>query len=249
MGKLSGKTTIITGATSGIGLNTAKLFLEEGANVVLTGRSQQKLDNLKDQLNGNFHLVHAEASSLRDSKKLMEETETKFGKIDVLFVNAGIFAMHPVIGFPEELYDDVFNINTKGAFFTAQAAIPHLSEGANIIFNTSIASVKGTAGAMAYAASKAALRSIVRTMAGELGPMGIRVNALAPGPIETPIWDKTGMTEDQITEYAARTSKKIPLKRFGKAHEVAKSALFLATADASYISGIELVVDGGMTQI
>lgn len=249
MGRLSGKTTVITGATSGMGLDTAKLFLSEGANVVLTGRSQEKLDKLHNQLEGNYHLVKADAASLSDSIYLANETVKKYGKIDVLFVNAGIFATQLVPEISEEFYDNVFDINTKGAFFTAQAALPHLNQGANIIFNTSVSNEKGVPGALAYAASKAALRSIVRTMARELGPQGIRVNALSPGPIDTPIWDKTGMNEEQIAGYTAKVSKSIPLKRFGHGNEVAKSVLFLATSDASYITGIELVVDGGMTQV
>ena len=249
MHNFSGKTIIVTGATSGMGLDTAKSFLAAGANVVLTGRSQEKLDALRGDLTGNFHLVKADAASLQDSQRLIEETVSRFGKVDVLFVNAGIFAAQPVAVFEEQLYDSIFNINTKGAFFTAKAAIPHLNAGANIIFNTSVSNVKGMPGVSAYAASKAALRSIVRTLAAELGPQGIRVNAISPGPIETPIWSKTNLTEEEINGFASGVSSQVPLGRFGRGQEIADSVLFLASDHASYINGTELAVDGGMTQV
>ena len=249
MHNFSGKTIIVTGATSGMGLDTAKSFLAAGANVVLTGRSQEKLDALKENLSGNYYLVKADAASLQDSQRLMEETVSRFGKIDVLFINAGIFAAQPVALFEEELYDNIFNINTKGAFFTAKAAVPHLNAGANIIFNTSVSNVKGMPGVSAYAASKAALRSIVRTLAAELGPQGIRVNAISPGPIETPIWSKTNLTEEEINGFASGVSSQVPLGRFGRGQEIADSVLFLASDHASYINGTELAVDGGMTQV
>ena len=249
MHNFSGKTIIVTGATSGMGLDTAKSFLAAGANVVLTGRSQEKLDALRDQLSGNYLLVKADAASLEDSRRLVKETVDHFGNVDVLFVNAGIFAAQPVAAFEEDLYDNIFDINTKGAFFTAKETIPHLNPGSNIIFNTSVSNVKGMPGVSAYAASKAALRSIVRTLAAELGPQGIRVNAISPGPIETPIWSKTNLTEEEINGFASGVSSQVPLGRFGRGQEIADSVLFLASEHASYINGTELAVDGGMTQV
>lgn len=249
MSRFSGKTVIVTGATSGMGLDTAKAFLKEGAKVVLTGRSQEKLDALEGQLKGNYLLVKADASSILDSQSMIDKTVEKFGNIDVLFINAGVFAAQPVATFEEELYDNIFDINTKGAFFTSKAAIPYLNKGANIIFNTSVSNVKGMPGVSAYAASKAALRSIVRTLAAELAPERIRVNAVSPGPIETPIWSKTNLTEKEIEGFAAGISSQVPLGRFGKSEEIANSVLFLASQEASFINGIELPVDGGMTSI
>ena len=249
MSKLNEKVAIITGATSGMGLATAKLFLQHGAKLVLTGRSQEKLDRLHHELDGDFLLLRADAASLSDSKRVIEQTVEKFGKIDVLFLNAGIFGAYPVAEFDEVFYDDIFNINTKGPFFTTKLAIPHLNQGASIIFNTSVSNVKGMPGVSAYAASKAALRSIVRTLAAELGPQEIRVNAISPGPIETPIWNKTNLSEEEIEGFASGISGQVPLGRFGKEQEVAETALFLASTGASYISGAEIAVDGGMAQV
>ena len=249
MSSLNGKVVIVTGATSGMGLTTAKEFLAQGAKVVLTGRSQEKLDALNDQLSGDYLLVKADAASLADSQALVEKTVAHYGTLDVLFLNAGIFKAIPVAQYTESVYDDIFDINTKGPFFTAKAAIPYLQSGANIIFNTSVSNVKGMPGVSAYAASKAALRSIVRTLAAELGPQGIRVNAVSPGPIETEIWSKTNLTEDEINGFASGVSGQVPLGRFGQGNEIAKSVLFLASDDASFINGAELAVDGGMAQV
>lgn len=249
MSKLQGKTAIITGATSGMGLVTAQLFLKEGANVVLTGRSTEKLERLEQELEGNFLLVRADAASASDSKSLIEQAVAKFGKIDILFINAGIFKALPVADLTEQVYDDIFNINLKGPVFTVQAALPHFNKGASILLNTSVSNVKGMPGVAAYGASKAALRSFARTLAAELADQNIRVNAVSPGPIETPIWEKTNLTQEQIEGFASGVSSQVPLGRFGKAEEVAKAALFLVSEDASYITGAELAVDGGMTQV
>ena len=249
MTKLDGKVAVITGATSGMGLTTAKLFLQQGARVVLTGRSQEKLDRVAKELSGDFLLIKANAASLADSKHLIDQTVSTFGNIDILFLNAGIFGAYPVVEFDEKFYDEVFNINTKGPFFTTKLAIPHLNPGASILFNTSVSNVKGMPGVSAYAASKAALRSLVRTLAAELGPQGIRVNAISPGPIETPIWQKTNLTDEQINGFASGVSGQVPLGRFGKEEEIAETALFLASNGASYINGAEIAVDGGMAQV
>lgn len=249
MTKLSGKVAIVTGATSGMGLDTAKLFLKEGAKVVLTGRSQQKLDALKDELTGDYLLVKADAASSTDSHSLIKQTVDTFGKIDILFLNAGIFKAIPIGSLDEAQFDEIYNINVKGPLFTVNTAVPYLNEGASVIFNTSVSNVKGMPGVSIYGSSKAALRSIVRTLAAELAEKGIRVNAVSPGPIETPIWGKTNLTEEQIEGFAAGVSGQVPLGRFGKGEEIAKTVLFIASDDASFITGSEIPVDGGMAQV
>ena len=249
MKKLENKVAVITGATSGMGLVTAKLYLEQGAKVVLTGRSQEKLDALKNELTGEFLLVKADAASLTDSQKLIDVTVDKYGKIDILFLNAGVFEALPVGSISEEHFDKIYNINVKGPLFTINAAVDHLNDGASVLFNTSVSNVKGMPGVSVYGSSKAALRAMVRGLAAELAPRNIRVNAVSPGPIETPIWSKTNLSEEQIEGFASGVSAQVPLGRFGNSHEIAKTALFLASSDSSYITGAEIPVDGGMTQV
>ncbi|MEM9868457.1 MAG: SDR family oxidoreductase [Bacteroidota bacterium] len=249
MKKLENKVAIVTGATSGMGLQTAKQYLEEGAKVVLTGRSQEKLDTLDSELTGDYLLVKAEASSVADSKDLISKTVAHFGKIDILFLNAGIFRLETIDGLTEEIFDEVHNINVRGPVFTVQAAYEHLNEGASIIFNTSVVNIKGFGGMTAYASSKAALRSVVRTLATEFGPKGIRVNAIAPGPIDTPIYGKHNVPQENIDAMASNFPSLVSLGRFGSADEVANTALFLASSDSSYITGAEIPVDGGFAQV
>lgn len=249
MKKLENKVAIVTGATSGMGLETAKRYLEEGAKVVLTGRSQEKLDALKSELSGDYLLVKAEASSTADSKDLIAKTVEHFGKIDVLFLNAGVFRLETIDGLTEEIFDEVYSINVRGPVFTVQAAYEYLNEGASIIFNTSVVNIKGFGGMTAYASSKAALRSIVRTLAAEFGPKGIRVNAIAPGPIDTPIYGKHNVPQENIDAMASNFPSMISLGRFGNSEEIATTALFLGSSDSSYITGAEIPVDGGFAQV
>ncbi len=249
MSKLNGKVAIVTGATSGMGLDTAKLFLEEGAKVVLTGRTLEKLKAIEDQLSGDYLLQPAEASSIEASKELIQKTVNHFGKIDVLFLNAGIFRLEGIGGLTEEIFDEVYAVNVKGPLFTVNEASSSLNEGASVIFNTSITNVKGFPAMAAYASSKAALRSITKTLAAELGGRGIRVNSLSPGPINTPIYGKHNVDQQQIDDMAGSFPSMVPLGRFGEGKEVASVALFLASEDASYITGAEIPVDGGFAQV
>lgn len=249
MGRLANKVAIITGATSGMGLDTAKLFLAEGAKVVLTGRNQEKLDALKNELTGDFLLVKAEASSVRDSKALIKQTVDTFGKIDILFLNAGVFKALPLGQLSEKHFDEIYDINVKGPLMTANEAINDINDGGTIIFNTSVSNVKGMPGVSVYGSSKAALRSVVRALAVELAPRNIRVNAVSPGPIETPLWGKTNLTEEEMGGFVEGVSGQVPLGRFGQGTEIAKTVLFLASSDASFITATEVPVDGGMAQV
>src|SRR6202049_3394969 len=249
MKRLEGKVAVVTGGNSGIGLATAKRLQDEGARVAISGRNQQTLDEAVNTIGNGVLAVQADVSKLSDVDKLYAQVSKKLGKIDVLFVNAGIAKFAPFAETSESTYDEQFDINIKGAYFTIQKALPFLNDGASIILNTSVVSSKGTAGASAYSATKAALRSLARTAAAELVGRGIRVNAVAPGPIVTPIFGKTGLPKEAIEEFAKETISKIPMKRFGQPEEVAGTVAFLASQDASYITGVEINVDGGLGQI
>jgi NAD(P)-dependent dehydrogenase (short-subunit alcohol dehydrogenase family) len=249
MKRLEGKVAVVTGGNSGIGLASAKRLQEEGARVAIAGRSQETLDDAAKALGRDALAIQADVSRLEDIDKLYSTVGKKFGKIDVLFVNAGVAKFAPFSETGESLYDENFSTNTKGAYFTIQKAIPHLNDGASIILNTSVAGTKGTEGTSAYSAAKAALRSLARTAAAELAPRGIRVNAVAPGPIATPIFGRTGLPQDAVEAFAKDISAKVPMKRFGQPEEVAGAVAFLASSDASYITGEELHVDGGLGQI
>ncbi|HEY2547814.1 MAG TPA: glucose 1-dehydrogenase [Candidatus Acidoferrum sp.] len=249
MKRLEGKVVVITGGNSGIGLASAKRLQEEGGRVVIAGRSQKTLDEAAKTLGNGVLAIQADVSKLADIDKIYAAVEKKFGKIDVLFVNAGVAKFAPYSETTEAIYDENFSTNVKGAYFTIQKAIPHLNDGASVILNTSVAGIKGTEGASAYSATKAALRSLARTSAAELVGRGIRVNAVAPGPIVTPIFGRTGLPQEAIDGFAKEIITKVPMKRFGQPEEVAGVVAFLASSDASYITGVELNVDGGMGQL
>jgi NAD(P)-dependent dehydrogenase (short-subunit alcohol dehydrogenase family) len=247
MARFSKKTAVITGGSTGIGLATAKHFAREGGKVVITGRNAELLRRVAAELGPEVVTVVADSSKLDELDRLVDVVKG-IGGIDFFFVNAGIAHMAPLEAESETSYDEVLSVNTKGAYFTMQKLAPHIREGGSVVFNTSVANVKGFPAMSAYSASKAALRSLVRTFAAELLPRGIRVNAVSPGPIETPIFDKMGIPEASKADTAKNLLQMVPMKRFGHADEVANATLYLAF-DATFTTGAELPVDGGLSQL
>ncbi|MFF7753181.1 glucose 1-dehydrogenase [Streptomyces sp. NPDC007971] len=242
MGKLQGKVAVITGGTEGIGLATAKLFVEEGAYVFITGRRQKQLDDAVKEIGGTVSGVQGDVAELADLDRLYETVKAK-GRIDIVFANAGLGEFASLEDATEAHFDKIFNINVKGAFFTVQKALPLLNEGASVILTGSVASVKGTPEFSVYGASKAAIRNFVRGWTVELKDRRIRSNVLSPGPIETPL------VAMQPQDAIAKIASTIPMGRMGQPDEVAKAALFLASDDSSFVTGIELFIDGGRAQI
>ena len=249
MARLTGKVAVVTGGNSGIGLATAKRFREEGAKVVISGRDQRTLDEAVKTIGGEVVAVRADVAKLSDLDKLYRTVSEKFGRIDVLFANAGIAKFAPLAESTEALYDETFNINVKGVYFTIQKALPLLNDGASIIINSSVASESGVADTSIYSATKAAIRSFARTLTAELVGRGIRINVVSPGPIRTPIFGRNGLSQDQIDDVARMLVSKVPMNRFGQPEEVADTVLFLASQEASYITGVDINVDGGMGQV
>lgn len=247
--RFEGKTVVITGGNSGIGLATAKLFHAEGAKLAISGRDQKTLDEAVKTIGNGTLAVKADVSKLEDIDKLYAQVTAKFGKIDALFANAGIAKFAPAADSNEELFDETFDINVKGLFYTVQKALPLLNNNAGVVLNSSIVSSKGNPGSTVYSASKAAVRSFARTFAAELVDRGIRVNVVSPGPIKTPILEKGGMPQAALDAFAENIKARIPMKRFGTPEEVGRAVLFLASDEASYITGVELNVDGGGGQI
>src|ERR1700758_5582989 len=249
MARLTGKVAVVTGGNSGIGLATAQRFHEEGAQVVISGRDQKTLDQAVKTIGGNVIAVRADVAKLADLDRLYKTVADKFGKFDVLFANAGIAKFAPVTETNETFFDEIFDINVKGVFFTIQKALPLLNDGGSIIINSSVVNETGAAGASVYASTKAAVRSFARTLTTELVDRGIRVNVVSPGPITTPIFGRTGLPQEAIDEFAREAQTKVPMKRFGKPEEVADTVAFLASSEASYITGVDINVDGGMGQV
>ncbi|MEP5341351.1 MAG: SDR family oxidoreductase [Algibacter sp.] len=249
MGKLEGKIAIITGGTSGIGLASAQEFINNGAKVVIFGRGQDALDAAVKQLGSNSHAVKGDVTNQSDLDRLFSETKSKFGGVDVLFINVGKGKLAPVADTDEAFFDDMMNVNFKGSYFTLQKGIKNLNPKASVIITTSWLNEIGFGGSSLLSASKAALRSVVRVASAELAEEGIRVNAVSPGPIGTPFWGKIGLPDDVLTGAAEAITGQTALKRFGTPEEVAKAVLFLASDDSSYMIGEEIAVHGGINSI
>jgi NAD(P)-dependent dehydrogenase (short-subunit alcohol dehydrogenase family) len=250
MSKLNGKIALVTGGTSGIGLASAQELVKEGAYVFITGRRQSSLDDAVKKIGQNVTAVQSDVSNLDDLDKLYDVIKKDKGRLDILFANAGGGTMLPLGSITEEHFDSTFNTNVKGLVFTVQKALPLMSKGASIILTASTTSVKGTAAFSIYSASKAAVRSLARCWTLDLKGRGIRVNAVSPGPTHTPGLTDLGGTDpvkqQGLLDYMA---SQVPMGRLGTAEEIAKAVVFLASSDSSFITGIELFVDGGIAQV
>lgn len=245
MSKLTNKVALITGGNSGIGLATAKLFKDQGAKVIITARSSETYEKAKLEYGALFDVVQADVSKIADIDRLYDHVKTKYGKFDILFANAGIANFTPTLEVTPEYFDNQFNTNVKGLYFTVAKAIPLLNKGSSVVLTASVAATKGFAGSSVYSATKAAVRNFARSWTAEFPVSDIRFNVLSPGPIATPILDKMGLSLESQNHFAGLT----PVKRLGQPEEMAKAALFLASDDSSYVVGAELMADGGFGQI
>jgi len=249
MGKLSNKVALVTGGNSGIGLATAQRFALEGAEVVITGRRRDALEEAVGLIGESAVGIRADASRLADLDALYQEVGERFGRLDVLVANAGIIRPAPGDQVDEQQFDEQFDINVKGVFYTIQKALPLLRDGGSIVLVSSIAHLKALEAHVVYAATKAAVRSFARSWAAELKGRNIRVNCLSPGPVLTPIIGKMGVDEAQFDAFEKQLAGLIPLGRLGRPEELANAALFLASDDSSFITGVDLCVDGGLSQL
>jgi len=249
MARLSNKTSVITGATTGIGLETAKKFVAEGARVIITGQNEERLQAAAQTLGANVIPVRADVRSLSDLDALADKVKTEFGSLDILFANAGVGLFAPLNTIDEAFYDKQFDINVKGVFFTVQKLAPLLQEGASVILNASAVHEKGMATGSVYFATKAAVRSLARSLAAELGIRKIRVNSLSPGIVLTNFQDKMGITQAQLDGFVNSITQVAPLGRVGQQQEIASAAAFLASDESSYMTAADLVVDGGFMNV
>jgi len=249
MRRFEGKDVLVTGGTSGIGLATARAFANEGARVVLTGRDQSALDKAASQLGQNFIAVRSDAGSVADGINLAKLLQERGVMLDAVFINAGVAKLAPFEAVDEEMWDATFNINLKGPYFLLKALLPRLNPGAAIVLNGSINAHIGMVNTSVYAASKAALISLAKTLSSELLSSGVRVNVVSAGPVKTHLLDRLGLPAEQLSEVEAGIQAQIPLKRFGTPDEIASAVLYLASIESAYIVGTELVADGGMSQL
>ncbi len=247
MDRLKGKRALITGGTTGIGLETAREFLQEGARVAITGKNPANLASAKTELGHDILVIASDASDASSQKVVAETLSREFGGLDVLFVNAGIVDMRPMEQIDETSFDRSIDINLKGPFFLIQSLLPLFAKPASIILNASVNAHIGMANTSIYGATKAALLSLTRTLSGELIGRGIRVNAVSPGPIQTPLYSKLGFSEADLKNVAASIQSQVPAGRFGQASEIASAVVFLASDESMFTVGSELLIDGGMS--
>jgi NAD(P)-dependent dehydrogenase (short-subunit alcohol dehydrogenase family) len=245
--RLMGKVALITGGNSGIGLATAKRFLEEGANVAITGRNEKTLETAVQELGPGVLVMKADVTDRKAMKKAIATTVEQFGNLDILFANAGIGPLTPLGSTSVEVFEEILSVNVTSTFFIVQECLPYLNNGASIIFNSSVQNVNGRPGLSAYAASKAAVRTMARVMASELSPRGIRINVVTPGAVDTPIWDTAVTTHEERDSLYKVVERGIPLGRMGDPLEVANAVVFLASDESSFIQATEIVIDGGAT--
>jgi NAD(P)-dependent dehydrogenase (short-subunit alcohol dehydrogenase family) len=247
MKRFDGKTAVITGGNSGIGLSVAKAFAREGASVVITGRDEASLSSAAKEIGGGALALRVDATKMSDLDALMAQVHSKFGKIDALFANAGVGKFVPFEQVTEAFYDEIMNVNVKGVFFTVQKALPLLGPGSAVVLNASINGHKGMPGTTVYGASKAAVLNMVRTMSADLVSRGIRVNSISPGPIESALLSRLGMPDEQLKQTKDWIRGQVPIKRFGTGEEIAEAVLYLCSPGAGFTIGADLVIDGGMT--
>jgi NAD(P)-dependent dehydrogenase (short-subunit alcohol dehydrogenase family) len=249
MTKLKNKVAVITGGTSGMGLATAKLFATEGATVIVTARNQQRFQEALSMEIPNVNVLQADVSNTSDLENLFRQVNERFGKIDILFTNAGVAKFAPIEQLPNEVVEETLDVNLKGVYYSVKYASPFLNDGASVIINTSATNTKGLEGGVIYAATKAAARSFARSLSAEFKARKIRVNAISPGPIATPLWSKTGLPQEIMEGFSQQALADIPAGRFGESEEIAKAVLFLASDDSLFVLGEEIVVDGGYSTI
>ena len=249
MNRLQGKRALITGGTTGIGLATAHAFVAEGARVAITGTNPKTLEAARQELGSDVLVVASDAGNVAAQKTLAAEVQKAFGELDILFANAGIVDLRPVEQWDEAAWNRSFDINLKGPFFLVQALLPVFAKSASIVLMTSVNAHIGMPNSSIYGASKAGLISMARTLSGELMPRGIRVNAISPGPIATPLYGKLGMSEAQMKGMADSLQTQIPAKRFGDPREIAQAVVYFASDESAFTVGSELVIDGGMTTL
>jgi NAD(P)-dependent dehydrogenase (short-subunit alcohol dehydrogenase family) len=249
MNRLNGKRTLITGGTTGIGFETARQFLAEGAKVAITGTNQDNLNAAQKELGNGVIAINSNASSVSAQAELAAHLKSLWGGLDAVFINAGVADFRPIDAFDEAGFDRTFSTNVKGPYFLIQALVPILTNPSSIVLNTSINANIGMPNSSIYAASKAALISMARTLSGELIGRGIRFNAISPGPVSTPIFGKLGLPADQLNAMAGQIQSQIPLGRFGNPIEIAKAVVFMASDESSFTVGSELIIDGGMSTL
>lgn len=246
MDRLKGKRALITGGTSGIGLETAREFLKEGARVAITGRNPATLDSARQELGNGVLVIPSDAADAAAQKTVAETVSREFGGLDILFLNAGIADLRPVEQWDQAAFDHTFATNVKGPYFLVQALLPVFANPASIVLNASVNAHIGMPNTSVYGASKAALLSLARTLSGELIPRGIRVNAVSPGPIATPLYGKLGLPEADLKAVAASIQSQTPAGRFGQPREIAAAIVFLASDESAFTIGSELLIDGGL---